>query len=328
MPATTGEPSEDEASRTSASAAPPAPTARPWYRRWLPFGLAVALLAFTASRIDFDAFVRALAQLDYVGFTAFTLVWAALLLGADALGSYVAYRIAMPGVRWLDLYIYRGASYIPSVANFHVGQAYLTYLMSKLSKVSIGRMAGATLVSYASWMGCLTGCFALALPFTELPKIYTPVILVTGIAYLGVIHTKPAALARISFLSPLFEAGVKGHLLALAARVPHLLVLVLGTWVSFFFFGVHIPLGQALVYLPILLVATTLPLTPQGFGTRDALAAFFFEKYATDATHAERLGRLGACTTSWGIMTTIVAVLIGLVCSRFVRRRLREIGEA
>ncbi len=325
MASTTGETDGPD----PAEAAPPVratPARQAWYRRALPFVVAGALLVFVAARVDYAAFVHALAQLDYVAFIAFALAWAATLLGADALGTYAAYRITLPGVRWFDLYVYRGASYIPAVLNHHVGQAYLTYLMSKLSKVSIARMAGATLVSYAAWFGCLFGCVAVALPFSDLPKYYSPVIVGAGVLYLIVIALRPKKIAAITFLSPLFEAGVKGHLIAFAARIPHLLVLVLGTWGSFRFFDVNIPLGTALVYMPILLVAITLPITPQGFGTRDTLAGIFFARFAPDGTHGEQLGRLAACTTSWGVLTTLIAILIGVLCSRIVQRRLATIA--
>ena len=41
-----------------------------------------------------------------------------------------------------------------------------------------------------------------------------------GVAYLVMLAVKPAALARVRLFGPLFEAGVKGHLVAAAARLP------------------------------------------------------------------------------------------------------------
>ncbi len=308
------------------SSTPPAPRI-PLFRRLIPFVVAVLLLGFVASRINFDAFGRALAALDYVSFLAFNAGWCVALLAADALGNFAAYRLTMPGVRWKDFFVYRGASYLPSLVNHHLGQGYMTYLMAKLAAVPIARMAGATLVSYASWMGCLLGCVVVALPFSRLPVVYVPVILVAGALYLVVIALRPARLARVTLLSPLFEAGIGGHAIAFTARLPHLAVLVLGTWGSFFFFGIRIPLVEALVYLPMLLVATTLPITPQGFGTRDTAAQLFFEVYAPGATQEERFGVLAACTTSWGVASSIVAAIIGLVCGRIVSARLAALRE-
>jgi hypothetical protein len=194
--------------------------------------------------------------------------------------------------------------------------------MSKLSKVPISRMAGATHLGYASWMGCLLGCLAAAMPMAHYGWSFTIGYVAVGLIYLGVIWAKPAFLSKVSFFAPLFEAGVKGHLIALAARFPHFCVLVLGNWVSYFFFHVDIPFGAALLYLPIVLIVSTLPLTPQGFGTRDALSATFFLAYAPGASDPERVSALAACTLSWGLAATFITLIIGLVFDRFVQRRL------
>lgn len=291
-------------------------------RRVLPFVLAVGLLVVIGLQLDFGAFAHALARLNYVAFLSFALGWQVALLGADALGNYASYRRTMPGVRYTDFYVFRGASYLPGMLNHHLGQAYLTYAMSKLAKLPIARVAGATLVSYAGWMGCLLGCVAVAMPLAGMPVGYLPIILAAGIVYLIVLQIKPAPLVKISFLAPLFESGVRGHAVALFARIPHLLVLVLGNWAAYRFFHVYIPIGQALLYLPILLVATTLPITPQGFGTREALAATFFAVYAPGDTDAERLGTLTASTTAWGVSISLAGILLGLVSTRIATSRL------
>jgi hypothetical protein len=306
---------------------PPRPRV-PFYKRVLPFVVAIVLLAIVASKIDYRAFANALATLNYIPFLLYNASWCVALLAADTLGNFAVYRMTMPGVRWRDFFLYRGASYVPTLVNYHLGQGYLTYLMSKLAGVPLARMAGATLLMYATWMGCLLGCIAIALPFSTQPMGYVPLILGAGVMYLIVIAVQPKALARFSFLTPLFEAGLKGHAIALGARIPHLAVLVLGTWGSFFFFDVNIPAGPALVYLPILLVATTLPIAPQGFGTREALSVLFFTSYAVGSTDAEKSGRIAACTTSWGVATTLFAMVIGIICGRIVSKRLAALAAA
>lgn len=296
-------------------------------RRVVPFVIAAVLLVVTFSRIDFDAFVAALRGLNVFTFLGFVFVWHVVLLGADALGNVAAYRLTMPNVKYTDFVLFRGASYIPGMVNYHLGQAYLTYLLARLAGLPVARMAGATLVSYAGWMGCLFGCVVFALPMTTLPIAVVPIILVTGISYLAVVQIKPKFLAKVSFFAPLFEAGLKGHLIALAARVPHLLVMVLGTWTAYEFFGVALPTGVALVYIPILLAVTTLPITPQGFGTRETVAGLFFARYAGAGTEAEQLGRIAAASTTWLVGITLAAVSLGVICSRFVAKRLALLAE-
>jgi len=124
---------------------------------------------------------------------------------------------------------------------------------------------------------------------------------------------KPARLAENRVLGPLFEAGVLGHLLAMLVRLPHLLVLFFGTWLPFWFFGVKVPVREAVSYVPILMVAVTLPITPQGFGTRDALAALFFEKFAALPTQEERLAAIAASTTATAVALLVVEAALGLL---------------
>lgn len=297
-------------------------------RRAVPFVIAAVLLTVTFARLDFDAFKAALRGLDVVTFLAFALGWHVVLLAADALGNVAAYRLTMPNVKYTDFVLFRGASYIPGMVNYHLGQAYLTYLLARLAGLPVARMAGATLVSYAGWMGCLFGCVVIALPMTNLPIALVPIILVTGLSYLAVVQIKPAPLAKVTFIAPLFEAGLKGHLVALFARVPHLLVTVLGTWAAYEFFGVALPAGVALVYIPILLAVTTLPITPQGFGTRETVAGLFFASYAGAGTHAEQLARVTAASTTWLVAITLAAISLGLVSSRFVAKRLGRVAPS
>jgi hypothetical protein len=132
-------------------------------------------------------------------------------------------------------------------------------------------------------------------------------------AYLAVLALHPAPLARIPLLKPLFAAGVRGHLIALVARLPHAVVLFFGTWLPFWFFEVHIPPGPALLYVPVLMVAVTLPITPQGIGTRDALAAAFFERFAPGDTSEARLGAIAAATTTTLVALLVVEALLGLI---------------
>jgi hypothetical protein len=315
-----------ETSSDATSVAPP-PTKPPLWRRVLPTVIAAGLLAFVFARIDWIAFSAAMRELNYIAFVGYCAAWVLVLLSADSFGSIIAYRSSTAAISWSEFALVRGASYLPGVLNHHLAQGYLTWVISKLYRVRLARMAGATLLSYAGWLGCLLGCVAVAIPFTSLPQGYAPAIVGAGLSYLALIGIAPAFLSRISLLAPLFEAGVWGHLKVLFARVPHLLVMVLGTWGSFFFFGVNIPLGTALVYLPILLMAVTLPITPQGFGTRDALAGMFFLGFATGFDDGDKLAHITACTLSWGVVTTLCSAIVGVIATRRVNQKLRVVAD-
>jgi hypothetical protein len=126
-----------------------------------------------------------------------------------------------------------------------------------------------------------------------------------GLGYLIVIALEPAVLRARQTTRALFIAGVRGHLIALVYRLPHIVVLFIGTWVPFGFFGVNVPLTEALVYIPIVMLVTALPITPQGVGTRDVVALQLLARYAS-GTPEERAAAIAATTLSWACALTLV----------------------
>jgi hypothetical protein len=209
--------------------------------------------------------------------------------------------------------VLRGASYCASILNHHLGQAVVTFYVSRRYRVSLARIAGGTLLVYASWAGCLLVAGAAAMVVAGWSLLRPVLALSAGVLYLAVIALRPAPIARIKFLAPLFEAGLVGHLVALVVRIPHFLVLFLGTWLPFWFFGVEVPIGPALAFVPIIMVAVTLPITPQGVGTRDLLAVTFFAQYAPGATQEQQHGAIAASMASFVVAFTLVEAVLGLV---------------
>ena len=299
--------------------APPRPEDEPTrslVRSVLPFVLSIALVVFVLARLDFRAFRDHLARVSAPSFLAFAAVFVVSLCAADSLATVLVYRRSVAPIRFRDFFILRGASYLPSLLNHHVGQAFITLTLSRVHGVPLARVAGATLLVYASWMGSILGLSCIAIVLGDKPLVWLAAPLGAGLVYLAVLALRPARLASIRLLAPLFEAGVRGHLWALFARLPHLVVLFLGTWIPFWFFGVRIPPAPAFAFIPVLMVAVTLPITPQGFGTRDVLAATLLEPFAAFPTQGERLAAIAASTTAWGVAITLVEIVFALVLMR------------
>jgi len=307
---------------------PPPPPPPPRWRAAAPFVLALALVAFVLARLDLRAFAANLARVSAPSFFAFSLVFVLCLCAADSLATVLVYRRSVAPIGFRDFFVLRGASYLPSMLNHHVGQAFITLSLSRIHGVPLARVAGATLLAYASWMGCVLGLSCVAIVLLHKPLFWLVLPLGSGLLYLLLLAVKPRKLAETRLLAPLFEAGIAGHLGAVLARLPHLAVLFLGTWLPFWFFGVHIPAPAAFAYVPVLMVVVTLPLTPQGFGTRDVLAATFFEVYAPGATSTERLAAIAASTTAWGVAITLVEAALGLVLLRYFAPHLEKEAPA
>jgi hypothetical protein len=299
--------------------AQPDAKAVPWWRSALPFVLGAGLIAFVVVGLDFDAFAASVARTNLAAFLGFTAVFTCTLLVSDAFaGSYVYRRLVGP-ISWRDLIILRGGSYLPSLLNHHVGQAWLTYAIARTCKASILRVAGTTLLSYATTFACvfLLAAVALAIDPGRFPWLL-PVIgagLGAGALYLAVVGLRPGWLARYRLTAPLAEAGVGGHLGAMLRRAPHVTVLFLGSWLPFLFFDVDIPLVDALVLVPPMMVLVALPITPMGVGTRDTYAKSVFAGYAA-GTQPEQLASVVAATVCTAIALTLVQIAVCLVFLR------------
>jgi hypothetical protein len=291
----------------------------------MPFVVAVALVGLLAWRVDLRAFARAFRSVNVAGYVGFCVAFLVANLAADSLATAFVYRRTVCGVSARDFFLIRGASYLPSLLNHHVGQAWLTWYVARAFDAPLWRVAGATLLVYATTFGSLFVFGAVALLFDprETPWLGPTMLAGTlaGLAYLGVVYAAPARLARRQLLAPLFELGVRGHLEALALRLVHTAVLFLGSWLPFYFFGVRIPAQAALAYVPVLMFLVALPITPQGVGTRDWFCLAFFARFAAGEP-SEREAAVAATTLSFAVAIALVSAVFSPV---LMQRALRSL---
>lgn len=312
----------------TASANPPARSAGPelpLWRKVLPFFVGAALVGYVLLRLDFAAFGRAIASTNYVAYLLFTAAFVAVLLVTDGWATARVYRRLVAPVRTQDFIVIRGASYLLSLINHHVGQGWLTYFVSRVYRAPLWRVAGATLFVYVTTFGCLFVLVALALPSNHgrLPWLLPTVglLALAAAVYGAVIGTHVSALRRRQILAPLFEAGIAGHVSALFQRMPHVFVQFLGTWIPLRFFGVNVPFTDALALVPVIMLVQTLPITPQGIGTRDVIAIELLAGYAEGAP-GQGAAAIAAATLTWACSLTLVQLLISPVLMRRARRLL------
>jgi len=291
----------------------------PLWRRAAPFVVATLLVTWVLSRVDLERFAQVLSGAPFLPLLAFAAVWNLALLAADAFATVLVYRSTVCPVGFWPLFVIRGASYLPSLVNHHVGQGWLTYFLSKVYKAQLWRVAGATLVVYITTFGCLVGFGLAALPFnTDRLTWMGPLLagsVAAGLLYLLVLRVRPTWLCRRPLLAPLFELGAVGHFRALLARAPHVLILFIGTWAPLDAFGVVLPWSDALALIPPVMFVAALPITPQGIGTRDALSVYLFAEFATGP--GDGAARVAASTLSWALALTLVQ----LIFSPFLMRR-------
>lgn len=304
---------------------------QPVWRRVLPLVVGGALFAYVVSRIDAKDFLHALRGTNYVAFLGFCVVFNLTLLSADAMATAHVYRTSVAPVRFRELFVIRGASYLPSIVNHHVGQAWLTYFLSKMYRAPLLRVAGATLLVYATTLGALYLFFLVGLlaghgQTGEWGVVLASCVAAAGAVYVAILLYKPRFLLERQVSAPLVEAGVRGHLVALAYRLPHVLVQFFGAWLPFWFFGIRVPLADALTVMPIIMFVVALPISPQGLGTRDALALAFLQHYAP-GTPEQQASAIAATTLSWLGALTIVQLFLSPPLMKRAYALLRRAGS-
>jgi hypothetical protein len=299
----------------------------PLWRRLTPFVLGGGLVVYVFSRLDFAEFAVAIRTTNYPAFMAFAVAFLAALLAADTLATRAAYARTVGDVAYGELFVVRAASYLPSILNHHVGQAWLTYFLARAKGAPIMRVAGATLLVYVTTFGGLFVFLILGLPLHagRFPWLLPTVGVFAALAmlYVLVLARSPKQVMRYPVLAPVVEVGVRGQVILVLYRLPHLAVQFLGAWIPFRFFGVDIPLADAIVLMPVLMFVVALPVSPQGLGTRDALSLALFSGYAEGGPETQA-SVVAAATLSWLCAITIVQALVSPV---FMRRAYQLLGR-
>jgi hypothetical protein len=297
-------------------------TAAPLWKRLLPFVVALALIGFVICRVDYTLFAAAVARTNLVGFFAFTVAFTLALLVADCFASVNVYRLLVGDMSFRELVVLRGASYLPGLLNHNVGQAWVTYAIARACKAPVVRVAGATLLVYASTLACVFALAAASLIMApdrfDWLALVIAVFAAGAVVYLVVLAVKPRWFVAGRLTAPLAKAGIRGHLIATLVRVPHIVVLFLGSWLPFWFFDVQIPFVDALALIPALMVLVALPITPQSIGTRDAFGVQVFAIYAL-GTQPERVASVAAATLSWAAALTLAQLPLSLIFIRLCK---------
>lgn len=304
---------------------PPAPPRVPLWRRLLPFVLGAALLLWVLRRTSFTELKGALAHTNHVAFIAFALIALVVNLALDCVATSYIYRRTVCPVSFREFFVIRGASYLPSMLNHNLGQAWLTYYLARRYNAPLWRVAGATLLVYGTNLAGLVLLGVVALLASDAPPSWLAptlgVALGLGLLYGVLLRFGQKLLQRSQATRPLVEIGIRGHLFAIAVRLPHVAALYLGTWLSFSFFEVWVPPTDALAYIPLLMLVAALPLTPGGVGTRDAMALSLLAPFAPASFGTSAIT---AATLSWLLATHLIAALLS---PPLMRRASRLLGS-
>jgi uncharacterized membrane protein YbhN (UPF0104 family) len=299
-------------------------------RRWIPRLAAAAILAFLVREVRPDSLREAFRHGAWGALSAYIILEVVLALAADAFGSREAFAAAGVVRSWTQVFFARGASYLPGLFSYVVGQWGMGYYLVRTGN-SLGRSAGAillmmvvngiVLVFFAAGglgIGLVRG--GLVGARSDVLALTIAAVLGGTVAYFAIVVARPRRLESYTLLAPLFEAGLAGHLRAILARIPHVLLLVLLNWGAFRIYGIAVPILDGVLLNGVVLLSAALPVTPGGLGTTQALQMLFFSPWADASTSADRAATVLAFSLAHHVIGQLAQAAVGLVCLWCVRR--------
>jgi Lysylphosphatidylglycerol synthase TM region len=292
-------------------------------RAVLPWLLGLAILAWLFRRVPLDAVVAALAGGPWLGLTAYVAAELAALLLVDAWATEVTLRACGGSPPFRQVLAMRGATYLLNLLHFAAGQGAFGWYLARSGRG--GWSAGGALLLLFVTQGLalvLVLTLGLLLAPAWLASRALPIagLALAGIsAYLLVVATAPRWAGRVPLLRPLLAAGIRGHLIGVAARLPHMAILVLLNWGVYRVWGMPVPLRFGVAVWPLLMLVSALPITPAGLGTVQALQISLFAPWAGGGDLVTRQAAVLALTVAQYALALLLQAAIGAWCLRALR---------
>jgi len=285
-----------------------------------PWLVALAILAFLLVRIPRQALLKALEAGPWFWLAGYTSLQTLLVLMLDAYATSLSLAITGFKQRFSQIFLARGSTYLLGILNYALGQGAMGVYLRR-SGVTTSRAAGSMLflmllnflvLLLIASIGFLAGGFPKTAHFDLSPLFLA---LWVGIfVYLVIIRVQPYFLLKYELLAPLWQAGLKGHLMAAAVRLPHMLFLVLAYWGALRLWGIPVPLAQGMAMITVVLFIFAVPITPLGLGTTQAALVLLFSPFVPLPAAELRAATVLAFGLIYYFLGIIAQALIGFWC--------------
>jgi hypothetical protein len=285
----------------------------------------VAIMVLFAPRVPVDAFRDSISQGPHLLLGLVAVAITLTVLSTDSLATWIG--LLALGIRrpWTQVVVVRGATFALFLINYAVGQGAFGYYLNRTGVPAL-RAVGVTLfligTNLAPLLLVTTLAWAIHGADSAHATLWWTLLIGSGgfVLYLVIIVISPGVIARRQIFAPLFDAGLRGHMLAIVGRLPHTAVIILGYWVAIRAWGISVPFSAGITLMPAVAIASVLPISPAGLGTTQAALVYFFSEYSVGATDDERHARVLAFAVVYFVYSVAAYLLVGLVCTPFAKK--------
>lgn len=256
--------------------------------------LTLAIFALILQRVPFPRLVDALREADYRTFLALMIPNTLFYFAWDTLVLTVVIRWFHAPVPYRQLLPVRAASYVVGYFNTNLGRgamaAYLSrrlhapllelgstvifLVLTEYTQLVVWAMLGIVGFRAEVTSGLLAvaaGAAAFWIAFFLYTKLHvTPSWLIQ----------RAIAPRRWSIFRTFRLATAKRYAQVVLLRAPMFVVALFAHYHAAHAFGIHIPFGQMLAFLPVIFMIAALPITVAHLGSTQAAWIFFFSQYA------------------------------------------------
>jgi len=277
------------------------------WKRYLPPLLTVLIFIFIFRRVPFHRFLAALEGADYLGFFSLMLPNSIFYFAWDTLVLAYLMRWFHGPLAYRDLLPVRAVSYVVSLMNTHVARGAMAFYLTRQLRTPFFQLASTVmflwlveLTHLALWA---TGGM-LVFPSLIPRNIYwVPVgYAVFWFFFLIYVRTDFAPWRAVSgplgralglkergrvrdwaIFRTFRQAPFKRYAQFIGLRAPMFFVSLIFHYFAVRTFGIELPLGQMIAFLPIIFMLASLPITVAHLGTTQAAWIIFFNAYASES---------------------------------------------
>lgn len=278
------------------------------WKRLLPLLVTVVIFYYIFQRIPFARFVEALRGADYLGFFSLMLPNSIIYFAWDTLVLAFLMRWFHGPMRYCDLLPVRAVTYVVSLMNTHLARGAMAYYLTRQLRVPFFELASTVIFLWlvevthlAIWATAGMLVFATLVP----PDLFWVPVGFVGFWFGFLLYVRQEfapwrpLLNRFRQYAPSLRGGgrvrdwavlrtfrqapLKRYVQVVLLRAPLFFVSLIFHYYAVRTFGIELPFGQMLAFLPIIFMLGSLPITVAHLGTTQAAWIFFFNGYAAES---------------------------------------------